>query len=756
MSAFIRRFTEFPSLDVLTAIEAVNIVDLAPQSTFLGVGSGTLLAVGEYEDGPFATGGDSSDYANPTTVDGIVGVSSQSILEVFSDADKMRKFGGFGFVSDGLPSSNPCARQHAGEYWNGNGYLKLKGFKGQRLMLGRVDTSVGQVSFFPLAATLGALRGPFSLAVGQQLSVTTDVGGPALSTALAAVRATVVGGVIVATGFVGGEQITVSADGGNPVLVVFTALDQTAAQVAARINLYVGATVATAALGVVTFTGFVYGTSGNVTLADTTTGALAAIGHVVGSTAGTGNVGNILQVTASELATIVNGTVALAAINAKAIATSVGQLQIYSTSISLGSVLITAGAIQAATGLSTTIVLAGEHVGGTIPSGTRVRNVGGDEWVTMQTLTVAPGSGFSSGLNAGPHSVKVRPATDNGTAAGALSGTVTILPTNDQPTFALFSVVNPSALTSALTEPQIDAAYGATFTKALSITAPSRVANFMLVARRTPTTVFLGRQGVIDASSQGCFGRKFITRAPLAYDDTQSIADVAQYRTDRLYYTTIPLNLYAPEIAVRGLSGGDGFTANGVLSVGADTALATLCCTLAPEEDPGQQTALLGAWLGTGSIGNSYDITTYTAFRAAGICAPRTDSFATGLFFQSGVTSSLESGRTEIQRRNMADFVQDSCAIIALPYSKRNPTLQIKSAFLGDLDSFLDGLLSRDIPDQARIVRYVLDQYSGNSPELEARGVFVVTVKVRTLSSMKFIEIPVEIGSSVTITDLAA
>ena len=756
MSAFIRTFTDFPSLDVLTAIEAVNIIDLSPQAAFLGVGSGTLLAVGEYEDGPFATGGDSTDYVNPTTVNGVAGVSTQSILEVVSDPDMKRKYGSFGFTSDGQPSTNPCARQHAGEFWNGNGYLKIKGLKSKRLMLARVDTSVGQVAFFPLASSLGTIRGPFSLAVGQQLALTTDIGGPASSTALAAAPATITGAVIVATGFVGGEQISFAVDGGNPVIVTFTALDQLAAAVVARINQYVGATIASVSAGAVKLDGFIFGTDSSVVIGTITPGAVAAIGHVAGTTLGTGNVGNILQVEAVELATIINGTVALNAIDAAASATTDGRLQVFSGSLSLGSIVASAGAIQAATGLSTTVILAGANAAGTIPAGTRVRNAGGDEWVTMQTMTIAAGSTFPSGSNSGPHTVKVRPALDNGTAAAALAGTVNIIAPGDQPTFSLFSCVNPAALTVALTEPQIDAAYGNVFSKILSITAPSRVANFMICARRTPTTVFLGRQSVIDASSQGCFGRKFITRAPLAYDDTQSIADVAQYRSDRLYYTTIPLRLYAQEIAVRGLDGGDGFTANGVIDVGADTALATLCCILAPEEDPGQQTALLAAWLGTGAIANDYDIATYTAFRAAGICAPRTDSFATGMFFQSGVTSSLESGRTEIQRRDMADFVQDSLAILALPYSKKNPTLQNKSAFIGDIDSFLDGLLSRDKPDQQRIVAYSVDAVSGNSPELEARGVFVVIAKVRTLSSMKFIEIPVEIGPSVVITDIAA
>lgn len=753
MTAFIRRFTEFPTLDVLTEIEAVNIVDIAPQSAFLGVGSGTLLVVGEFEDGPFAAGGDSTDYANPSAVSTVAGAIRQSILEVFGDTDFKRKYGGFGFVHDGLVSSAPCARQRAGEYWNGNGYLKTKGVRARRMMIARVDTSVGSVAFMPLASVLGSLRGPFALSVGNTLSLTTDVGGPAASTALAAVQATITGAVIVATGFAGGEQITIAVDGGSTVTVTFTAADQTAADVVARINEYVGATVASVSAGAVKLDGFIDGTDSSLVLAEVTPGALAAIGHAAGTTNGTGNVGNILQVTAAELATIINATVALQAIDAAAAATSDGRLRVYSTTGGAGTIQVTAGAIATATGLATTLAEAGDHAGGVIPAGTRVEVTGGEQWVTMQSLTLRAGSTFSGGLNVGPHVVKVRPLTDNGLAAGTGANTVDAVV--DQPSFGFFAVTNPAALTASLSEAAVDAAYAAVFTKTLSINAPSRVANFMLCARRTPTTVANGRQSVIDASANGCFGRKFVTRAPLTADDAASIADVALYRSDRVYYTTIPLKQYVPEIAVRGAAGGTGFTDSGVIDVGADAALATLCCSLAPEEDPGQQTNLLGAWLGTSEIAADYDIETYTAFRAAGICAPRTDSFASGLFFQSGVTSSLEDGRTEIQRRNMADFVQDSLAILALPYSKRNPTVQVTSAFVGDCESFMAGLKSEEAPDRARIVNYRLDERTLNTPELAALGVYRLLVKCRTLSSMKFLEIPVEIGPSVVITDAA-
>ena len=50
MSSFIRRFREFPSVEVLPEIEAVNVVDIAPPLPTTGVGSGAVLLFGEFEE----------------------------------------------------------------------------------------------------------------------------------------------------------------------------------------------------------------------------------------------------------------------------------------------------------------------------------------------------------------------------------------------------------------------------------------------------------------------------------------------------------------------------------------------------------------------------------------------------------------------------------------------------------------------------------------------------------------------------------
>jgi hypothetical protein len=51
---FIRRFLFDPGNAELTAIEGVVVIDREPPASITGVGSGAVLVVGEFENGPFA------------------------------------------------------------------------------------------------------------------------------------------------------------------------------------------------------------------------------------------------------------------------------------------------------------------------------------------------------------------------------------------------------------------------------------------------------------------------------------------------------------------------------------------------------------------------------------------------------------------------------------------------------------------------------------------------------------------------------
>ena len=94
MAGFVIRRTTIPTTEELLAIEAVNVIDLAPPSPATGVGSGNVLCVGEFEDGGFAAGGDAPEW-----------VGDPGTLEVFSSQDLENRFGSFGYISDSTSST---------------------------------------------------------------------------------------------------------------------------------------------------------------------------------------------------------------------------------------------------------------------------------------------------------------------------------------------------------------------------------------------------------------------------------------------------------------------------------------------------------------------------------------------------------------------------------------------------------------------------------------------------------------------------
>lgn len=747
MAGYVRRFTSFPSIETLNEIEAVDIVDLPPPAPLTGTGSGTLLCIAELEDGTFAAGGDAAEF--------VPSLKGSGIQEAFSSEDFRAKYGGFGFVYSGVPYQNPCARKHLQEFWNGSGFIKLKYLKPRRLIVARVDTNVGNVAFSPLAMLEGG-AGPYALAVGQQISLTTNVGGPASSTAIAAAVASISGSAFAASGYVGGETISVQIDNNPAVNVVFSAADQTRAQVAARINAYLGFTSAVDTGTVLRFDGIVKGTSGRVVLADVTAGALTSIGHTPGTTAGTGNVANLNAVTATEVATIINATVALTAINVNARVSSAGRLRIVSTTLGVGSIIVAAGAMATALGLSpiAVVVNAGVHIAGSIPAGTRVRTAGGAEWVTMQTLIVAEGT--TAVPNPGPHVVKVRPALDDGTGVGATASTVVIIPPTDQPVMGEFAVTNPAALTVALTEVQMDNAYIAALNATIDLSKPSAQANHMIVARRSDTVHREGLANARNASAEGHFGRKFQYGAAVGFTQSQANADRALYPSDRLFYSWPAWQVRVPEIAQLGLAGGMGFTADGVINVRGDGPLASINCQLNPEENPGQETHLIDDFFSVENVSPPLGMTSYISLKANGISAPRVDR-TSGPIYQSGVTSDLTPGLTTQARRKMADFIQDTLAQRLVPFSKKLSTEARVDSVTGIINQFLKDLRSEDQPELQRIAAYSVDSRSGNTPTLNALGIYVWVIRVKTLSSLDAIVLQTQVGEGVvTITEQAA
>ena len=77
---FVRRFRSVPTETVIQEIEGPVIVDLPPPGVVTGAGSGTVLVVGEFEDGPFALDPDTPENSAILQPSGTAGFSPCSPL----------------------------------------------------------------------------------------------------------------------------------------------------------------------------------------------------------------------------------------------------------------------------------------------------------------------------------------------------------------------------------------------------------------------------------------------------------------------------------------------------------------------------------------------------------------------------------------------------------------------------------------------------------------------------------------------------
>jgi hypothetical protein len=213
------------------------------------------------------------------------------------------------------------------------------------------------------------------------------------------------------------------------------------------------------------------------------------------------------------------------------------------------------------------------------------------------------------------------------------------------------------------------------------------------------------------------------------------------------------LNADAQGISIATATGGS--TTDGVLDLTAAGHLCSVLSLIQPERNPGELTDVTQSALSTvlGQQRGAPVLTRadYEVMKSFGICGIRIDR-SSGPVFQSGITTSLTSGRTRISRRRMADFIQDSLARQYNLYVKQLMSENIKTALITETDGFLAGLLARATPNLQRIAGYTVDPTGGNTPELEAQGIYVIGVAVRLLSEMDNIVLASSIGESVVVT----
>lgn len=122
MPGFIRRFAQFPPVEVITEIEGVVIVSLTPVGGVEGLGTGTVALVGEFADMTFATA---------VSALGVVTSDSRPV-EVFSGEDMKDKLGGFD--------------ETIGEFGSamGSGFVELRNKRYSRLILVPINLSSTQ------------------------------------------------------------------------------------------------------------------------------------------------------------------------------------------------------------------------------------------------------------------------------------------------------------------------------------------------------------------------------------------------------------------------------------------------------------------------------------------------------------------------------------------------------------------------------------------------------------------------------------
>jgi hypothetical protein len=855
MSVYLRRFGFDPGEEVLLEIESVNVLDLDPPAAISGVGTGTVICVGEFENGPFAA------------TSGVTAMPKQ-VYEVSGSTDFTASSGSFGYNYAGVSSNNPCARGRKAdsatsfEDWNGNAFVQLSGKKFRRLLICRVDTSVGSVEFKRTAYLESETPAfTYNLEPAQTL-VVVDAGTTRTATFSAAAATVNSGSGTYPNGFVGGETLTLGYDAADDFTVTFLAGDTTKAAVISRINTAAGFTFATDGGGdIITLTGITRGTTGEVRVVSGSTGVLTALSMSAADTAGTGNVQTIDSVTFEEIRTIVelayvagdikvtkdaSGAIRLSktytsaddwmTVSASTTATDLGFVSgqhasnsghayvrstagTYPTSFSGGEtmtlgfddeanftvvfgadttqanvvdrinsfagytmaraisatvielesyknggevrVISASSGVFTALGFSATTATAEALSAVKIPAGTVVQNTGGtNKFVTMQDVSVSVDaiSGVTAS-GAGPYSVKVRHANDDGTGTSASTGTLVALERAIDG--GTFDVENTADVDAALSESAIDAAYVEAIDATKSTNSVAREANLIFSARQSNTIRKRLRVNAIDASGNGCFGRMACVRPPLNTAKATALSGstapgVGASRDQRVIYCYPGANTFVPLIAKRGLAGGAGFTADGNVDVGMDGFVASICSQLPPEENPGQETAFTAAINGLESGANvqDFEMSDYVQFRAKGIAALRMDDGVAVI--QSGVTS-VDPGvypqLRNIARRRMADFIQDTLARRSKGYGKKLSTLRRRIALATEIRTWLDTLLSKNNPSAQRIAGWTVDSKSGNTPTSLGKGLYRLIIKVRTLASMDSIVLETTIGEQVTVEE---
>jgi hypothetical protein len=379
-------------------------------------------------------------------------------------------------------------------------------------------------------------------------------------------------------------------------------------------------------------------------------------------------------------------------------------------------------------------------------------------------IPIRPITNSSGGLTDGTFTAAgllvpaVAPAALTGDSADVLSGLGGMIhPTTATAFTAATQVSNPAASAA------IAALYQSAIDGLVSQQSPTRDINIVVAARKYSTIATKLKSHVLEASNKGRGRVAIISPSVQTLSVLSAVSDsdpgVGATRNERVFYAWPGVVHSVPEaVGTLIATANSDFTEDGILDDSMDHYLASLLSVLPPERNPGQASApvpeifspIMGIQRGVGELG----IGEYTLMRNKGIAGIRIDRTA-GPIIQSGITTSLVSGETNINRRRIADFIEDSLAERLVYFSKQPLTQGLKDDAETEVVAFLNELLSPNNPAASRITQYQVDSHGGNTPELEAKGIYVIIVRVRTTPTSDFIVLQCNIGEGVVIAQAA-
>lgn len=253
MPGFRRVYTQYPGDAAVSEIESVDVVDSPPPGLPLGAGTGTILVVGEFENGVV-----------------------NRPMQVFNGQDQLQKFGGLGFPTATSKHDGAVARRSGGnEVWNGNGAIFLRNKRINRLVVCRVNNAAGQVSFRRLACLTGA-SGPFSSANGDSITFELNGGAATATGTTTGAKAQIDASGATYPVSISGLTLEIVVDGDAPRLVTFS--DETSiGDVVSTINAVLAQDVASDNAGQLRLESVIAGGSGYIQVVGGTARAILGL-----------------------------------------------------------------------------------------------------------------------------------------------------------------------------------------------------------------------------------------------------------------------------------------------------------------------------------------------------------------------------------------------------------------------------------------------------------------------------------------------